>query len=125
LLPRLLLLPFVGILEVIWKLVATIIDGRLKAAIPFHDTLHGFRPRRGTGTFIIEAKLFLFQQLASIQQVPLFEVFLDLKKARRRTLWIVGGRWRSWNSTAWEKRRYGSCVGSGIDMLWWRSKGTL
>ena len=63
----------------IWKLVATIIDVRLTAAIPFHDSLHGFRPRRGTGTAIIEAKL--FQQLATIQQVPVYEVFLALKKS--------------------------------------------
>jgi hypothetical protein len=82
----------IGLLEVIWKLLTSIIDGRLKAAISFHDALHGFRPGRGTTTAIIEAKL--FQQLASIQQVPVFEIFLDLKKAydtldRARTLEIL------------------------------------
>jgi hypothetical protein len=45
-----------------------------------------------TGTAIVEAKL--FQQLASIQQVPVFKVFLDLKYAhvtldRGRTLEIL------------------------------------
>jgi hypothetical protein len=41
--------------------------------------LHGFRAKRGTGTAIFEAKL--FQQLAKVAQVPIFEIFLDLKKA--------------------------------------------
>ena len=56
-----------------WKLLTSIIDGRMK------ESLHGFRAKRGTGTAIFEAKL--FQQLAAIEQVPVFEVFLDLKKA--------------------------------------------
>ena len=82
----------IGLLEVIWKVLSSIIDVRLKTAISFHDALHGFRAKRGTGTAIFEAKL--FQQLASIQQVPVFEVFLDLKKAydtldRGRTLEIL------------------------------------
>ena len=32
----------IGLLEVIWKAMSSILDGRLKAAIPFHDALHGF-----------------------------------------------------------------------------------
>ncbi len=51
--------------EVLWKLVATIIDGHLQTSITFHPTLHS-RPCRGTGTAIIEAKL--FQHLAWLQQ---------------------------------------------------------
>lgn len=82
----------IGLLEVIWKVLSSIIDMRLKTNISFHDALHGFRAKRGTGTAIFEAKL--FQQLASIQQVPIFEVFLDLRKAydtldRERTLEIL------------------------------------
>jgi len=69
----------IGLLEIIWKVIAAIIDARIKASISFHDALHGFRAKPGTGTAIFEVKL--FQQLASIQQVPVFEVFLDLKKA--------------------------------------------
>jgi hypothetical protein len=67
------------LLEVLWKLLKSIIDGRLKAAISFQDALHGFRPGRGMTTAIIDAKL--FQQLALIHQVPVFEIFIDLKKA--------------------------------------------
>ena len=81
----------IGLLEVIWKVVSSILDGRIKATIPFHDALHGFQMGRGTGTAIIEAKL--FQQLANIGQVPVFEVFLDLKAYdmlnRERTLELL------------------------------------
>lgn len=84
----------IGLLEVIWKVLATIIDTRVTASIQFHDTLHGFCTRRGTGTAIIEAKI--VQQLAAIQQVPFHEVFLDLWKAydmldHDRTLEIFEG----------------------------------
>eukprot|EP00978_Attheya_sp_CCMP212_P010592 scaffold25751_cov57-Attheya_sp.AAC.5 len=47
----------IGLVEVVWKLIARIINARLKVTIDFHDTLHGFRAGRGTGTATIEAKL--------------------------------------------------------------------
>ena len=47
--------------------------------IGLHDYLHGFRAKRGTGTGIMEAKL--IQQLAFREQVPLYGIFLDLRKA--------------------------------------------
>ena len=65
----------ISLLEVIWKVMSSILDGQLKAAILFHDALHGFWMGRGTGTSMIEANL--FQQLANIGQVPVFEVFFD------------------------------------------------
>lgn len=46
--------------------------------IKWHDCIHSFCTKRGTGTAIIEAKL--FQQLASVNQVPVFEIFLNLMK---------------------------------------------
>jgi hypothetical protein len=46
-----------GLLEVSWKVSSSIIDTRLKEAIQFHDTPHGFRTHRGMGTATIEAKL--------------------------------------------------------------------
>jgi exonuclease III len=83
----------IGLVEALWKLLAAIINARL-STITFHDSLHGFRASRGTGTAIFEAKL--FQQLAQIAQVPCFEIFLDLKKAydtvdRERALEILEG----------------------------------
>ena len=46
----------IGLLEPIWKLIEAIMDERLNA-IPLHDSLHGCRSGRGTGTAVIEAKL--------------------------------------------------------------------
>jgi hypothetical protein len=49
------------------------------AAIDFHPCLHGGLPKRGTGTATIEAKL--AQQLAWMEQEPVYQVFVDLRKA--------------------------------------------
>jgi hypothetical protein len=49
------------------------------ALIEFHDCLHGGLPKRGTGTASIQAKL--VQQLAWRDQCPLYEIYVDLKKA--------------------------------------------
>ena len=68
----------IALLEVIYKLVLAIINQQL-AGIGFHDAVHGFRARRGTGTAIIEVKLRM--QLAQRTTKPLYLVFLDLKKA--------------------------------------------
>jgi hypothetical protein len=46
---------------------------------PTPDIPHGCRTGRGTGTAGIEAKL--AQQLAHLEQVPFYGVFIDLKKA--------------------------------------------
>ena len=84
----------IGLLETIWKLIEKIIDLRIKLKMQYHDVLHGFRPNRGTGTAILEVKLFL--QLAAMDQVPTYAVFLDLRKAydaidRERTIGILQG----------------------------------
>ena len=44
-----------------------------------HNALHVFRTGRGTGTAIIEANM--SQQLVGIAHEPLFQVFLDVRKA--------------------------------------------
>jgi Reverse transcriptase (RNA-dependent DNA polymerase) len=69
----------IGLLKVIWKLCEAIIDTRVKQSVTLHDSIHGFTDHCGTGTAIIKAKL--QQELAHIQNRPLFQVFLDLKKA--------------------------------------------
>ena len=68
----------IGLLEVAWKVIEGVIDERLKG-VALHDSLHGFREKRGCGTGIMEAKL--TQQLAFVEQCPLYGVFLDLRKA--------------------------------------------
>ena len=68
----------IGLLEPIWKVCERVIDKRLNA-FDLHESLHGCRNGRGTGTAGIEAKL--AQQLAHLEQVPFYGVFIDLKKA--------------------------------------------
>jgi hypothetical protein len=68
----------IGLLEPIWKVIKQIIDHRLDA-FKLHDSLHGCRNKRGTGTAIIEAKL--AQQLLYLKLKPFYGVFLDLHKA--------------------------------------------
>ena len=55
----------IGLVEVMWKVVAVIINRRFTSSITYHDVLHGFRAGRGTGTATLEAKL--IQQLASMR----------------------------------------------------------
>ena len=83
----------IGLLEPIWKCIERIIDHRLNA-IELHDSLHGCRNGRGTGTAIIKAKL--AQQLAYLELKPFDGVFLDLRKAfdaldRERTILLLEG----------------------------------
>jgi hypothetical protein len=47
--------------------------------INLHDSLHGCLAGRGTGTGIVEGKL--AQQLAHLEQMPFFGIFINLKKA--------------------------------------------
>ena len=60
-------------------MVEALIDTRLRTSLQMHDVLHGFRAGRGTRMAIMDLKL--VQELASIDQYPLFLVFLDLRKA--------------------------------------------
>ena len=69
----------IGLTEVLWKAVASLLNRRLTAEIIFHDMLHRFWVERGTGTATLNAKLPL--QLTAMREVVLFEVLLDLWKA--------------------------------------------
>ena len=69
----------IALLDIIYKLVSSIINQRISSKIEFDDAIHGFREGRGTGTAILEAKL--LAQLRCRSDEPLFMVFLDLKKA--------------------------------------------
>ena len=69
----------IGLVEVLWKTVAIILNHKLTSAITFHHDLHGFRAGCGTGTAALEAKL--PQQLTVKREVVFFEVFIDLLKA--------------------------------------------
>jgi Reverse transcriptase (RNA-dependent DNA polymerase) len=69
----------IGLLEPIWKVISIIIKDRIVETVQFDDALHGFLPRRGTGTAIIEAKLHLDSQTATGQTT--YQAFLDISKA--------------------------------------------
>ncbi len=49
------------------------------SCLELHHCLHGRLLRQGTGTAIMEVKL--NQQLALVDQAPLYQIYLDLKKA--------------------------------------------
>jgi hypothetical protein len=68
----------IGLLEVVWKLIERVLDERM-SGIEVHGALHGLRAKRGCNTGIMEAKL--VQQLASVEQCPLYGIFIDLRKA--------------------------------------------
>ena len=69
----------IGLVEVMWKVVAEILNFRLTASITFNNFIHGFRAGRSTGTATLEAKL--LQQLAALGEEVLYVIFLDLHKA--------------------------------------------
>ena len=56
----------IGLVEVMWKVVAAILNRRFTSSITYHDALHGFRAGRGTGTATLEAKL--LPQLATLRE---------------------------------------------------------
>ena len=82
------------LVEVMWKVVAAILNCRITASITYHKFLHGFRAGRGTGTATLEAKL--LQNLVALREEVLYVIFLDLHKAydaldRSRCLEILEG----------------------------------
>ena len=68
----------IGLLEMSWKVIESIINWRIASKVIFHDTLHGFWTGRGTGTAWFEAKL--LQQLSKMVQKTLHFISLNLCK---------------------------------------------
>ena len=66
-------------MEVIWKVVADILNHQLVASFTFHNLLHGFWAGCGTGTATLEANL--IQHLAALREEVLYVIFLDLHKS--------------------------------------------
>ena len=63
----------IGLVEVMWKVVAAILNRRFTASIAYHDFLHGFRAGRGTDTVTLEAKL--LHQLAALREGVLYVIW--------------------------------------------------
>ena len=84
----------IDLVEVMWKLVAAIINRHFISSITYHDFLHGFWAGRGTGTSTLKAKL--LQKIAALREEVLYVIFLVLNKAydaldRSRCLEILEG----------------------------------
>ena len=80
------------LLEILYKVISSIVNSRLLVEVEFNDSLHGNCPGWGTGTAIMEAKL--LAQLRCRIDEPLFMVFVDLDMAyysldRERALQIL------------------------------------
>ena len=69
----------IGLVEVMWKVVAAILNHRFTASINYQYFLHCFRAGPGTGTATLEAKL--LQHLAALREEVLYVIFLNLHKA--------------------------------------------
>ena len=69
----------IGLLDVIHKLISSIINRRLSETISFCDAVHGFRRRRGCFTAIGETKMKI--QASINKNETLFQIYVDLKKA--------------------------------------------
>ena len=55
----------IGLVEVVWKVVAAILNRRLAASITYHNFIHGFWACYGTGAATLKAKL--LHQLAAMR----------------------------------------------------------
>ena len=68
----------IGLLELLWNMVESIINACLRESVRLHDVRYGFHTGRGIGTVTLELKL--VQEIGSMNQDPLLMVFLDLRK---------------------------------------------
>ena len=80
-----------GLVEVVWKAVAAIINIRFTFSTTYRNSLHGFWEVRGFGTATLKIKL--FQQVTAMR---LHTTFLDMHKAyyafdRSRSLKVLEG----------------------------------
>ena len=67
------------LLKFLWKVVKAVISTQFKMCVKFHDVLHGFCARQGTGVAIMELKM--VQDMYSIYQNHFLLLFLDISKA--------------------------------------------
>ena len=94
------------------------------SVIKLHDCLHSGLPRRGMGTAIMEVKM--QQQLVWVDQAPLYQIYLDLRKAydaldRGRCLEILAGYGVGPNllrlqKKFWDKAKMVCCAGGNYDL---------
>ena len=66
----------IGLVELILKLCASIMNNFLRSSVTLHNSLHGFMQGRGVGKATLEANL--SPKLAGLLHETLFQVLLDL-----------------------------------------------
>jgi hypothetical protein len=120
----------IKLLNPCWKIMEKIMVRRM-GTIDFHPCLHGGMPKRGTGTATIEAKL--AQQLAWVEQEPLYQVFVDLCKAydhlnRAKCIEImtgygVGSKLLYLQEKFWEQAEMVGCAGGSFGKLFAAFRG--
>ena len=64
----------IGMVEVLWNTVTSLLNRQLTTAINLHDVMHRFLVRQRKGTVSLEAKL--IQHLMAMREAVLFEIFL-------------------------------------------------
>ena len=75
----------IGLLEVLCKIIAIIIDQLLSDSIEFHNILYGFIAWRITGTTTLEAKI--IQQIAGLRKEVLYLIYFYLHKESEALDW--------------------------------------
>ena len=66
----------IGLVEVLQKVCAGVVNCWIKRSVVLHNALHRFRTGIGTGMVTLESKL--DQELAGLAHEPLFQVLLDV-----------------------------------------------
>ena len=97
-----------GLLNPMWKVVEKLMVAQM-SCLELHYCLHGGLPRWGMGTAIMEVKL--NQQLAWVDQAPLYQIYLDLKKDMMP--WFEHGALRSWLVMRWSEMMQMVCHSGG------------
>ena len=69
----------IGLVDVLWKTITSLINLRITGAIYFHDALRGVLVVRGMINDALEDKL--LQHLTSMREAAIFKVFLYIWKA--------------------------------------------
>ena len=66
-------------MKLLRKTVTSLLNCRFATAIKLHNVLHGFQAGQGARTAALEAKL--LQQLTSMREAVLHEIFMDVHRA--------------------------------------------
>ena len=69
----------IGLVEVIWKVVAAILNCCFTTAIIYHNLLHGFQAGSSTGTITLEVNP--LQQVVALREAVIHAILLELQKA--------------------------------------------